>query len=616
MADGKPVEIKPAKGRPMLTWVGKCPLRNVIAYPAQLVETLSEEVEVERLSPNVDWSDWPQMFPKGGLLFHGDNKDVLAYLLANGFRGKVNLVYIDPPFNSGADYVRKVNLRGLVSTAKVDGAGYELGEQIQYTDIWANDNYLQFMYERLMLIKELLSDDGSIYLHCDWHKSHHLRCLLDEIFGSEQIRNEIIWKRTSARSDSKTFNHIHDTILLYSKGSEIRWNRLLLPNPEDYLERYYNYSDGDGRRFMALNLTAPGLRNGSTGLPWRGFEPRTQSNHWKYTIDNLEQLDQEGKIYWPDKDGGWPRLKRYLDQAEGRAIQSIWDDIYTVNSQAIERTDYPTQKSEDLLERIILSSSYPGDLVLDCFIGSGTTSTVAQRLGRRWIGADINKGAIQTTTNCLQSIILEQSSDPIDAHGVLPEDEREPQPCQLSFSIYRINDYDLQIQHNEAYKIAIEHLGMTGTPTDAFFDGVLGKRLVKIIPFNHPLTPLDLEEIKNELANRPEESRGIVVVCLGKELHVDAWLEDWNRIRRQRDFPNKIEVIELHSDPRYGGFFVHEPDEAVVRFERADGYVMVTIENFLSPTIIQRLEQQSIGPLLRPQITNWQAMVDSIMIRF
>ena len=179
------VEIKPAKGRPMLTWVGKKPLRTATAYPAQLVETYGSPLPSGEGRGGEGWSDWPPSLPHTGLLFHGDNKDVLAWLLANGFRGKVKLIYIDPPFDSGADYVREVNLRG--TNANLDGEDYTMGEQIQYADIWGNDSYLQFIYERLLLLKELLSEDGSLYLHCDWHRNYQLRCLLEEAFGSEQF---------------------------------------------------------------------------------------------------------------------------------------------------------------------------------------------------------------------------------------------------------------------------------------------------------------------------------------------------------------------------------------------------------------------------------------------
>ncbi len=192
------VKIAPAKGRPMLTWVGKRPLSHITAFPAQHIETFSplapSPIAREGRGERSAWKQWPAAYPKGGLLFHGDNKEVLAHLLANGFRGKVNLIYIDPPFDSGADYVRKVSLRGAKGTAKLDGESYTLGEQIQYTDIWANDNYLQFMYERLLLLKELLAEDGSFYLHTDWHKGHHLRCLMDEVFAADSFKNEIIWR--------------------------------------------------------------------------------------------------------------------------------------------------------------------------------------------------------------------------------------------------------------------------------------------------------------------------------------------------------------------------------------------------------------------------------------
>ena len=216
-------------------------------------------------------------------------------------------------------------------------------------------------------------------------------------------------------------------------------------------------------------------------------------------------------------------------------------------------------------------STNAGDLVLDCFLGSGTTIAVAQKLGRRWIGADINKGAIQTTTKRLQGVIQEQAENTKEQTlpGMEGKDETPP-PAQLSFSVYRVNDYDLQIQHNEAFNLAVEHLGMTRTKTDAFFDGTLGKKLVKIVPFNHPVTALDLEEVKKELNNRPDEARDVVVVGLGKEIAVDAWLAEWNKLRVQGNLPNKIEVIELRSDPKYGGFFTHEAAQAKISFKRGE----------------------------------------------
>ena len=211
------LKIAKAKGRPMLMWVGKQPLDRVTAWPAQHVERSETETSPDALA-NTDWSDWPDKYEHGGLLFHGDNKDVLAHLLANGFRGKIKLIYIDPPFDSGADYVRKVKLRGEFGRAKLEGEAYTLVEQVQYTDIWANDNYLQFMFERILLLKELLCDEGVICLHCDDEKGPHLRLLLDEAFGANNFLNTVIWEYRRWPTPAPEFQKMHDTILVYAKN--------------------------------------------------------------------------------------------------------------------------------------------------------------------------------------------------------------------------------------------------------------------------------------------------------------------------------------------------------------------------------------------------------------
>ncbi len=607
------VKITAAKGRPMLTWVGKRPLSHVTAFPAQHVETYSAPGNGGSAAldpPYVGY--WPRAYPKGGLLFHGDNKEVLAHLLANGFRGKVNLVYIDPPFDSGADYVRKVSLRGARGTAKIDGESYTLGEQIQYTDIWANDNYLQFMYERLLLLKELLAEDGSFYLHCDWNKSHFLRCISEEVFGAGAVLNEIAWQRTSARSDSETYNHIHDVLLFISKGSGFIWNQQYEAHSVGYLEDKYSNEDENGRRYMLDNITSPNPRPNMT-YAWMGFQPPEKG--WRYSRETMQRLHDEGRIWYPSDKSKRPRLKRYLDEMPGRPLQSIWTDIYPVNSQAAERLGYPTQKPEPLLERIIRTSSNPGDLVLDCFAGSGTTAAVAQRLGRRWIGCDINKGAIQTTAKRLQSIMAEQAAKKPAAPrlpGMEDEGEAEPAPAKLSFGVWRVNDYDLQIQHNEAVALACEHVGVQRSRADAFFDGTRGTSLVKVIPFGHPLTPLDLEELKRELEARPDEDRPVTLVCLGMELAAQAWVDDWNRLRKGRNAVNRIEVFELRTDPRYGRFLRHEPASGRVSVTRQASKLVVEVQDFLSPAILERLAQQN--QLLAPKIDDWRALVDCVMI--
>ncbi|MGH7388914.1 MAG: site-specific DNA-methyltransferase [Candidatus Rokuibacteriota bacterium] len=596
----------------MLTWVGKRPLRHVTAFPAQLVETFDPEGDAAKRGGDL-WRDSPDGYPRGGLLFHGDNKEILADLLAAGFRGKVDLVYIDPPFDSGADYVRKVTLRGPKGTAKLEGENYTLGEQIQYTDIWANDNYLQFMYERLLLLRELLSQVASIYLECDPGRSHQLRLLLDEVFGADNFKAEIVWKRSTAHSDAKHYGSVHDVLLYYSRGDEITFNRQYLPHDEDYVRLHYPYTDSEGRRYGLDNITSPHPRPNLTYV-WKGYPPPQFG--WRYDRDTMQELDEQGRIHYPSA-GGRPRLKRYLDEMSGMPLQDLWTDIAPVNSQAFEAQDFPTQKPEPLIERILRVSSNPGDLVLDCFVGSGTTAAVAQKLGRRWIACDINKGAIQTTSKRLQTIIKEQivtvtkpKQQPLIETSEAEDGARSP--AQVSFAVYRVNDYDLTIQHNEAVELACQHLGVTRTRTDTYFDGLLGKRLVKIVPLNHPLTLPDLEVLKRELEARPSEDRGIVLVCLGKEAAADAWIAYWNQARRGAAAVNRIEVIELRTDPKYGKFFQHQPASARVKASRKGDVVVIEIQDFISPTIVERLQAQA--DLLKPRIEDWRAMVDCVLV--
>lgn len=541
------VNVGKAGGRPMLSWVGKRAPTSVQAFPAQLVETYGEEALDGAL-----WERWPDGLRRGGLLYHGDNKEVLAHLLANGFRGQVKLIYIDPPFDSGADYVRKVELRGPKGKVKLDGEGYTLGEQIQYTDIWANDNYLQFMYERLLLLKELLAEDGSIYVHMDSANVHAIKVVCDEVFGASNFQREIIWRIgwiSGYKSAAKNWIRNHDTILFYSKNKDrFTFNKEYIPYPDGYVRRDGAPPDGQGYPI---------------------------EDTWNcYDIDSLDSIQ-----------------------------------IMSFNS---EKVGYPTQKNENLLSRIVRASSNPGDVVLDSFIGSGTTAAVAQKLGRRWIGCDINKGAIQTTAKRLQLVIEEQvaalqprQQSLISGGGGVPS-------AQLGFTHWRVNDYDLAIQHNEAVNLACEYLGVERLRSDAFFDGLLGRRLVKIIPFGHPLSPMDLEAIRNELEARPDEDRAITVVCLGKELASDTWLAEWNRLRKKKTDPHHIEVIELRNDPKYGGFIQHEQAQARVAVKRKSGKLHVEIKDFVSPGILQRLAQQS--GVVQPKVADWRAMVDSVMI--
>jgi len=594
--EGKKIEITAAKGRPMLTWVGKRPLRYVNAFPAQQIESYNPNRVLQSHKEEI-WNDWPVKYSRGGLLFHGDNKEVLAHLLANGFRNKIKLIYIDPPFNTGVNYIRKVTPRGIKSE-KIEGEGYSYTEQIQYANSWYIDAYLQFLYERLQLAKEILADDGIIIIRMDVHFGFYLRMIADEIFGQANYQNEIIVNRIKKNVTEKgrrTIPNAVDYLYVYFKSSQAEFKNVLRQLPKSKPGYWHNMDSPEisGPRKLTLG--------GKTYYPSPGA-------HLKLPQPQAEKMWEKGLLRENPKSGV---LEYWVIEKDYENLDSDWTDVpgYTFT------TGYPTENAEKLLERVIEVGSRPGDIVLDFFLGSGTTAAMAQKMGRRWIGCDINKGSIQTTCHRLQNIIDEQ----IKKHQKGKQKELIPngmsddsQPAQLSFSTYKVNDYDLQIQHNEAVNLACEYIGITRIKIDSFFEGTLGKKLTKIVPFNHPLTLLDLEEIKKELEARPEETRDITVVALGKETTISAWLEEWNRLRKQGNVPNKIDVIELRTDPKYGKFFEHKPCYAKVNVQREAGMIKIDIEDFISPTVIERLKQQE--GILSPIVNNWRMMVDSVMI--
>jgi adenine-specific DNA-methyltransferase len=368
------------------------------AMPMQKIESIDEPRRAAAATGQLELFEQqnPQQDDFRNRLIWGDNKLVMASLMRS-FKGKVDLIYIDPPFDVGADFSMSVAIGDGKESVEKDQSVLEM---VAYRDIWGkgSDSYLQMVYERLLLIRELLRDTGSVDVHVDWRVNSYLRLILDDIFGDFNYHNELIWKRTSARSDSHTYNHIHDHIYLYSKSDKLTFNTQYIPYEQDYIDSAYRLvEEGTGRRYTLSDLMASGIRKGSSGQPWRGIDPNTRGNHWKYSIETLEELDKQGRIAFPKKIGGVPRYKRYLDEMPGLPLQSIWTDINPVASQSSDRFDYVTQKPEALLERIIQASSNEGDLVADFFCGSGTTGAVAERLGRRWLMCDLGRFAIHTS---------------------------------------------------------------------------------------------------------------------------------------------------------------------------------------------------------------------------
>ena len=311
------------------------------------------------------------------VVYCGDNLDQLQKLPDHS----VDLIYIDPPFNSNRNY---------------EVFWGETKEKRAFEDRHASTQaYIEFMRPRCVQLHRVLKPTGSFYYHCDWHASHYVKIMLDQIFGQNSFQNEIVWRRTMAKSQTfNAFPNNHDTIFFYTGKERHVFHRQFRPHSKERIETHYRYvEEGTGRRYSLDNLTAEGTRNGASGMPFRGIDIAAKGNHWKFTVDKLDEMDKAGRIYWPKKAGGMPRLKRYLDEQKGVQVDTVWENIPPINSQAREALGYPTQKPLALLERIINASSNPNDIVLDAFCGCGTALVAAEQLGRQWIGIDVSPTA-------------------------------------------------------------------------------------------------------------------------------------------------------------------------------------------------------------------------------
>jgi len=313
-------------------------------------------------------------------IYCGDCTEVMERHIPDN---SIDLIYADPPFFTEQSY------------EVIWGNGYE---RRAFEDRWKGgiQNYIAWMEPKLRECHRVLKNTGSMYLHCDWHAGHRLRILMDRIFGENRLVNDIIWKRTAAHSGEgviKKYGTIHDNILFYTKTDQYTFNPQYMPYGKEYLEKFYSHIDKDGRRWLSRDLTAAGVRHGDSGKPWKGIDVTAKGVHWKFRVQKLDELEKQGRIYFPKKVGGMPRYKQYLDESKGVLLQDIWTDVSVISSHAKERLGFPTQKPEALLERIINTSSNPMDIVLDPFCGCGTTLVAAYRLKRRWVGIDISPTA-------------------------------------------------------------------------------------------------------------------------------------------------------------------------------------------------------------------------------
>lgn len=341
----------------------------------------------------------------GNMVIRGECVSACAYLKEQGIQ--VDLVYIDPPFASGADYAKKVYIRRNPKVAKaIAQAEQELDvdelkafEEKMYGDVWDKEKYLNWMYENLMAIKSIMSETASIYVHLDWHIGHYVKILLDEVFGEDNFKNEIVWKRKQGNlGQTNQYGIVTDSIFYYTMSDSYYFKTpLTKEGQEEYIKRF-KYDDGDGRKYRLSPLVSPSY-SPSLVYTYKGYNP--PKNGWSVSPETMERYEKEGRLKFPKDKNQRIERKQYLDEWEGSPIQNLWTDIFVINPVAEERLDYSTQKPEALLERIVNASSQKGTVIADFFGGSGVTAAVANKLGRKFIHCDIGLNSIQTTRDRL-----------------------------------------------------------------------------------------------------------------------------------------------------------------------------------------------------------------------
>jgi DNA modification methylase len=547
-------EFQPIKGFPMLNWRGKRPFTSTQYFPAQLKEVHGQEVD--------GWRN---------KIYWGDNLQVMSHLLKM-FRGSVDLIYVDPPFDSKIEYKKKIKAKG-----KSTQAAYTAFEEKQYTDVWNNDEYLQFMYERAILMRELMAEDGIFCLHCDWHKSHYLRAMLDEVFGPGSFQNEIVWHYyNKMQGNINRFASDHDIILVYSKSPNFQFNKLREKrgSPVQQIKRVWD----------------------------------------KGTQSLVNAKDKNGNVV-------------YITSTH-KTIDDVWRLPMLQPADRIEVVGYPTQKPEALLERIILAYSNPGDLVFDCFMGSGTTQVVASKYGRRFLGNDINLGSIQTSVKRLLDLFDETKKanyKPIIKNGLQPEevdqavsDEGDGETADWTsvfkvqkfypgIEMLNVNNYDVFRNPVQAKELLLETLEVQQLELSTIFDGEKDGRMVKIMPVNRIATRADLNELiagfdykawERRQAESPSRAvEKITLVCMGHEPDLKAQLEF-----AAKPFKIDVEVVDILRDKADLEF--KRDSEAKVVVKKGE----LIIERFFPMNLLQKLSLQ------KQAVDDWRELVESVLI--
>ena len=484
-----------------LVWDGKSNAVTDVQLPFQVIEQVDEPRSEKVMKQQFDLFDAAsgrQLKGWSNKLIWGDNKFVLSSLRSGPLRdeieknGGIKLVYIDPPFDVGADFSMDVEIGD--ETFSKDPS---VLEEIAYRDTWGRgaESFLSMIYERIKLIKDLLAADGCIYIHCDWRLNSYMRNLLDEVFGGQNYLSEITWKRTSAHSDPSKYGVNVDSILFYSKSDKWIWNQQYGVHSDEYKARFRNV-DKDGRLWTDADLSAKGLIGGGYTYEYKGV-----TSLWRCPLETMKRLDEEGKLHFTKNNG--IRLKRYLEDTQGVPLQVLWEDVFPVNSQAKERLNYPTQKPEALLERIIKTSSNEGDIVADFFAGSGTTAAVAERLNRKWITSDLGKFAIHTTRKRLITVqrTLKASNKDWRAFELLNLGKYERGLLVANHTGLESDALldQIQQQKDAAFEqLILQAYGAQRIENSSVFVGSKFNRLIAIGPVNLPVTRLFVERVIDE----------------------------------------------------------------------------------------------------------------------
>lgn len=588
-----------------LIWEGKYdkdgkkngPVR--IALPFQTIETVNESAQERQKTLDLFSQGRPTEWRNR--LIWGDKKYVLPSLLPE-FAGKVDLIYIDPPFDTGADFSFSAIIPDNPETEDDETILFtkqaSIIEQKAYRDTWGKgvESYLHWFYETIVLLREFLSDNGSIYVHLDWHVGHYAKIIMDDIFGNVNFQNEIIWRRAFGHSDSSRYGNIHDSILFYTKNSEWIWNDIRQKADKEYIDTFFDqYDEKRKERYQRLSLSAGGLSGGGYNYEYKGVKTL-----WRCPIETLKKYDNEDRLHWPKKKGGVPRLKKYESEHAGVPLQDIWTDISKIHNQSPELTGYKTQKPESLLERIIKESSKDDDLVLDCFCGSGTTASVSEKLNRRWVTCDLGRFSIHTTRKRLLAI---PDVKPFVVQNLGKYERQQwmgaefPNLAERSAVEQRYRNFILQLYQSE--------------PVSGFIwmHGVKAGRMVHVGSVDAPVSIGDVKNIVQEfwkaVGKTPEiEKSGVDI--LGWEFAFEI-----NETAKQYAATNNVdlkfkkiptEVLEKKAVEQ-GDIKFYELASLSVETSTEDKKLTINLNDFIVPP-------DDVPEEFRSNITHWQQWID------